>query len=153
MNLESGEGMNNEKEILRLMNDYCYLIDAGDLEGFARLFEHGSFHVLGDPSGPDSGFEEVFSMLQNVILYDGKPNTKHVMSNVQIDVDEAGEQAAAQCYITVFQALPPEFQPHPIFIGHYWDKFEKVDSAWRFKQRDISPDLMGDLSYHRSDMA
>jgi hypothetical protein len=91
--------------------------------------------------------------LENVIEYDGKIHTKHVMSNVQIDVGSSGEKASAQCYITVFQAVPPEFPLQAIFIGHYYDSFEKVDSAWRFVRREISPDLLGDLSFHRSDMA
>jgi hypothetical protein len=148
------EKMSEAKEaILRLMNEYCYLIDAGDIVGFAELFEQGSFHVMGDPSGPDIGKEAVLVTLQNVIMYDGRPQTQHVMSNVQIDVGESGIEATAQCYITVFQALPPDFPMQPIFGGHYRDRFEKVGSNWRFVSREISPDLLGDLSRHRADMA
>jgi hypothetical protein len=91
-------------------------------------------------------------MLDNVILYDGKPQTKHVMSNESIEVHPDGKTASAQCYIAVYQALP-DFPLQPIFMGHYFDTFEKVDSAWRFKLREISPDLIGDLSRHRADMA
>ncbi|NIM69797.1 MAG: nuclear transport factor 2 family protein [Xanthomonadales bacterium] len=138
--------------ILRLMNEYCYTVDSGDLEGFARLFEHGSFGIVGDPGGPLQGHEAVLGMLQNVTLYDGKTHTKHVMSNVQIDVDDARGAATAQCYITVFQGLP-DFPLQPIFIGHYHDEFERVDGQWRFRSRSISPDLIGDLSRHRADMA
>jgi len=145
--------MNEAKEaILRLMNEYCYRVDRGDLEGFAALFEHGSFGIIGDPDGPDVGSEAVLKTLQNVILYEGKPQTKHVMSNVQIDLDESGTRASAQCYIFVFQALP-EFPLQAIFGGHYHDRFEKAASGWRFVSRDISPDLLGDLSHHRADMA
>ena len=92
-------------------------------------------------------------MLENVVLYDGKPQTKHVMSNETIDVDPDGKSASAQCYIAVYQALPPDFPLQPIFMGHYFDSFEKVGGEWRFKRREISPDLIGDLSRHRSDMA
>ena len=146
--------MTEAKEaVLRLMNDYCYLIDGGDIEGFAALFEQGSFHVLGDPSGPDVGKAAVLATLQNVIMYDGRPRTQHVMSNVQIDVQESGTAATAQCYITVFQALPPDFPMQPIFGGHYHDRFEKAGSGWRFVSREISPDLLGDLRFHRADMA
>lgn len=146
--------MNEAKEsILRLMNEYCYLIDAGDIEGFAGLFEYGSFHVLGDPEGPRVGKEAVLAMLQNVTMYDGKPQTQHVMSNVQIDLDESGTGATARCYILVFQALPPDFPMQPIFGGHYRDRFEMSDSGWRFVSRAISPELIGDLSRHRADMA
>jgi hypothetical protein len=135
------------------MNEYCYRIDAGDLEGFAALFEHGSFGILGDPAGPDVGKAAVLETLQNVILYDGKPRTKHVMSNVQIDVDGSGNEASAQCYITVFQAVPRDFPMQPIFGGHYRDRFVKGADGWQFAQREISPDLVGDLSRHRADMA
>ena len=95
----------SKESINRLMNEYCFCIDQGDLEGFAGLFENGSFGVIGDPGGPCVGKEAVLEFLQNVILYDGKPQTKHVMSNMQIDVDEAAGVATAQCYIIVFQAL------------------------------------------------
>lgn len=146
--------MSTEREaILRLMNEYCYRIDAGDKEGFARLFEQGTFLLRGDPSGGDTGAEAVLKMLENVILYDGKTLTKHVMSNVRIDIDPSGEKAAAQSYITVFQAVPPEFPLQAIFIGHYYDTFEKIGTEWHFARREISPDLLGDLSFHRSDMA
>ena len=139
--------------ILRLMNEYCYLIDAADMEGFAGLFEHGTFVLQGDPLGGDTGTAAMLKMLENVILYDGKTLAKHVMSNIQIDVDPLGEKATAQSYITVFQGVPPDFPLQAIFIGHYYDSFEKAASGWRFVRREISPDLIGDLSFHRSDMA
>jgi hypothetical protein len=142
-----------QEAILRLMNEYCYLIDAADMEGFAGLFEHGTFVLQGDPGGGDTGTAAMLKMLENVILYDGKTHAKHVMSNVQIDVDPSGEKATAQSYITVFQGVPPDFPLQAIFIGHYYDTFEKAASGWRFVRREISPDLIGDLSFHRSDMA
>ena len=146
--------MNEAKEaILRLMNEYCYLIDAADMEGFAGLFEHGTFVLQGDPGGGDTGTAAMLKMLENVILYDGKTHAKHVMSNIQIDVDPSGEKATAQSYITVFQGVLPDFPLQPIFIGHYYDSFEKAAAGWRFVRREISPDLIGDLSFHRSDMA
>jgi len=140
-------------DILRLMNDYCYAVDGGDLDRFASLFERASFQITGDPGGALKGSEAVRKMLRNVTLYDGKPQTKHVMTNVQIDVDESGTGATAQCYITVFQALPPDFPLQPIFIGHYHDVFVKAGDGWHFKSRTISPDLIGDLTCHRLDMA
>lgn len=143
----------SREQILNLMNEYCYRIDGGDLEGFAALFENAVFHVLGDPSGGQKGAAEVLEMLQNVTLYEGKPHSKHVLSNVTIEVNEDEGTATAQSYITVFQAVPPDFPLQAIFIGHYHDRFKRSDGQWRFVQRDISPDLVGDLSFHRADMA
>lgn len=144
--------MNSAQEsILALMNQYCYRIDAGDLQGFADLFSQGTWLVRGDPSGGDTGSAKVMETLNSIILYDGKPNTKHVMSNIQIEVNPDGHSAKAQCYITVNQAVPPDFPLQPIFIGHYYDSFHCVDGNWHFTLRDISPDLAGDLSRHRAD--
>ena len=53
----------------------------------------------------------------------------------------------------MFQALAPDFPLQAIFIGHYYDTFERAADGWRFKTREISPDLIGDLSRHRADMA
>ncbi len=146
--------MSESKEaILRLMNTYCYRIDDGDLDGFASLFENANFEIVSDPYGPLHGTEAVREMVNNVTLYDGKPLSKHVLTNVSIEVDEANGQATAQSYITVFQAVPPDFPLQAIFIGHYRDRFEKAGSEWRFAARSISPDLIGDLSRHRADMA
>lgn len=141
----------DQESILALMNQYCYRIDAGDLQGFAELFRQGTWLVRGDPAGGDTGVDEVMKTLSNIILYNGKPNTKHVMSNVQIEVNANGKSATAQCYITVNQAVPPDFPLQPIFIGHYYDSFERTDGEWHFTLRDISPDLAGDLSRHRAD--
>jgi hypothetical protein len=143
----------SHEQILNLMNEYCYRIDTGDLEGFAALFEDAEFHVLGDPSGARSGSAEVLEMLSNVTLYDGKPLSKHVLSNVTIEIDEFQGTATAQSYITVFQAVPPDFPLQAIFLGHYHDKFVRTNYGWRFLERNISPDLIGDLSFHRADMA
>lgn len=143
----------SREQILNLMNEYCYRIDAGDLEGFAALFEDAVFHVLGDPSGGQNGAAEVLEMLGNITLYDGKPLSKHVLSNVTIEVDDEHGTATAQSYITVYQAVPPDFPLQAIFLGHYHDEFVRTESGWRFKRRTISPDLVGDLSHHRADMA
>ncbi len=142
---------NSEESILRLMNEYCFRIDSGNLQGFADLFERGTWLVQGDPKGGDTGTAAVMETLQNIILYDGRPNTKHVMSNIQLEIDEPANSAQAQCYITVYQAVPPDFPLQPIFIGHYHDSFERNGGDWYFTLRDISPDLAGDLSHHRSD--
>jgi hypothetical protein len=151
---ENTTNMSDSKDaILRLMNNYCYMIDAADMDGFAKLFEHGTYHVLGDPDGIRNGPGEVLELLKHVTLYDGKTHTKHVLSNVQIDVDEANGTATALSYVTVYQAVPPDFPLQAIFVGHYHDRFERSDSGWRIRQREISPDLIGDLSFHRSDMA
>jgi len=52
--------------IRRLMNAYCYRIDAGDLDGFAELFRHATWRIGGDSGGGDTGaaaVRETFFMM------------------------------------------------------------------------------------------
>ena len=98
------------------------------------------------------GAEEVSAQLDNVTLYDGRPNTRHLMSNVAINVDPSGQTAVAKSCITVMQHVPDDFAMQAIFIGSYNDTFAKDGDAWHFVERAITPDLIGDMSRHRAAM-
>jgi 3-phenylpropionate/cinnamic acid dioxygenase small subunit len=133
--------------ITALVYRYAELIDAGDLDGVAALFEHATWGA-GTRSERLRGTEAVRRGYGGVILYeDGTPRTKHVITNLVIDVAEASTQAVARSYFTVLQAT--EGIPlQPIIAGRYQDRFERVDGTWRFSERIIHPDLQGDLSKH-----
>ena len=143
--------MSDRDDITRLVHRYCTLIDDGDFEGFAGLFAHGTWVVEGDPSGGDTGRDAVLARVSdNVIRYDGgRPNTRHITSNLDLDVD--GDSATGTCYVTVLQGVLPDFPLQPIFSGHYTDRFARGADGWHFVERRIRPDLVGDLSRHRSD--
>ena len=140
----------DEQEILALLCEYCDSVDRGDIDGFAELFAEGAWGIAGDLA---EGAAAVRAVLDNVIIYDGVPNTRHLMSNVRIDVGEGGESATARCGITVMQCVPGDFPLQAIFIGTYHDTLRKHGGRWQFKERVIVPDLVGDMSRHRSDMA
>jgi len=138
--------MSSREEILHLMNVYGFTIDTGDLDGFAALFEHGEWGMQG--ADPFIGKDQFREALQNVIIYeDGTPRTKHVTANVDLEIDESAGRAKSQCYVTVFQQTD-NFPLQPIFSGHYFDDFERIDGHWRFKKRDIRNQLVGDMSAH-----
>ncbi len=62
---------------------------------------------------------------------DGTPWTKHVTTNLILEIDEAADHATARSYWTVFQAV--EGLPlQPILAGRYLDTFERHDGHWRF---------------------
>lgn len=136
--------------ILALMCEYCDSIDRGDLDGCAALYTNGAWGMADDLA---HGADEVMSVLNNVTLYDGIPSTRHLMSNVQIAIHEGGQSAEASCCITVMQVVPEQFPLQAIFVGSYADSFEKdAQGNWFFRERAITPDLVGDMSFHRSDM-
>ena len=134
------------RRISALIHRYAECIDDGDLEAVSRLFEDATYR--GDGGGVYRGAAAVLDVLRRmVVLYDGVPRTKHVTTNIVIDVDETAGTARAQSYYTVFQATE-NLPLQPIVAGRYHDTFACVDGAWRFTDRLIFIDLRGNLSQH-----
>lgn len=134
------------EEILHLINSYGFTIDTGDLDGFASLFERGEWTVEGGT--PNFGKEQVLATLSTVRIYpDGTPRTKHVTSNVDLEIDEDAGKATCQSYVTLFQQTD-ELPLQAIFAGHYFDEFVRLDGRWLFKKRLIRHALVGNLSAH-----
>jgi 3-phenylpropionate/cinnamic acid dioxygenase small subunit len=141
--------MTDSETITHLLFRYAELMDSGDFAGVADLFRHARLRV-----GPGDGdFIDATAMQtlweQQVIRYpDGTPRTKHVTTNVVVELDAGGETASARSYYTVFQQLD-EGPLQPIVAGRYHDRFERVDRAWRFAERDYTlVDLIGDVRQH-----
>jgi ketosteroid isomerase-like protein len=130
---------------------YCYAerIDAGDLEGVADLFRDAEIASTVH-NVRRAGFDQVLQMYQRACrLYQpsGTPLTKHLTTNVIIELDEGGDTANARAYYTVIQAtdaLPLQ----AIISGRYRDRFRKVEGLWRFKSREMIVDLVGNCSAH-----
>jgi hypothetical protein len=73
--------------------------------------------------------------------------TQHVTTNVAVAVDEGGGTATARSYFTVLQSVSGS--PLQVIIaGRYADTFERADGEWRFTNRVVHSDLVGDLSRH-----
>ncbi|GAB2997046.1 nuclear transport factor 2 family protein [Amycolatopsis acidiphila] len=135
-----------ERAIENLIARYAELVDDGDFAGVGELLAHAVF-VGG--TGSVRGGDAIARMLrETVIVYDdGTPRTKHVTTNVQIEVDERAGTATARAYFTVLQALP-ELPLRPVAGGRYADGFERHDGSWRFTEREVRVDLVGDVSHH-----
>jgi ketosteroid isomerase-like protein len=130
--------------VTALIHAYAERIDAGDLDGVAALFADATWRSPGRAE-PLRGAAAVRRAYDGVILYDGAPSTKHVVTNVVVEV--TGDNATARSYFTVLQARP-DLPLQPIIAGRYHDAFARVAGVWRFTDRLILPDLIGDLSKH-----
>jgi 3-phenylpropionate/cinnamic acid dioxygenase small subunit len=128
-----------------LIMAYAERLDAGDLDGVAALFTQATWRSPARPE-PLRGVAEVRRAYDAVILYDGIPCTRHVVTNVAVELS-APDHATARSYFTVFQARP-ELPLQAIIVGRYHDTFTRAGGAWRFTDRLILPDLIGDLRHH-----
>jgi 3-phenylpropionate/cinnamic acid dioxygenase small subunit len=134
------------RAIERLIATYAALVDDGDFAAVGRLLSHAAFTGSG---GSVTGRDAIETMLRdNVIVYDdGTPRTKHVTTNLAIEVDEDAGTAVSRSYFTALQALP-DLALQPIVSGRYFDRFERRDGLWRFVERRVGTDLVGDVSRH-----
>lgn len=135
--------------ITKLIYTYAELMDAADFEGIGRLFAHAVMTAEGVPDVRRGAEEITRQYVESARVFPdtGTPKTKHVTTNLIIDVDEAAGTATARSYFTVFQqtdTLPLQ----PIIAGRYHDTFERADGQWRFTRRHMICDLIGDLSQH-----
>ena len=131
--------------VTALVVEYAQRLDAGDLDGVAQLFAHGTVRTS---RGTELVGPEVRRMYDPVVIYaDGTPRTKHVLGNLEVVVDSAAGTAHTRCTFTVLQA-PPGRQLQPVLAGRYHDSFARVDGVWDYVERMILADLWGDLSHH-----
>lgn len=141
---ESAEAIRN------LVFRYAELNDLGDWEGIGDLLAHAELtrNRGGVPSAVSRGREEVVAFYRtHVLVYDGQPRTRHLITNLIVDVDEAAGTARTRSYFTVLQCLP-DFPLQIVASGRYHDEFENRDGRWRFSRKTIHADYAGDLGRH-----
>jgi 3-phenylpropionate/cinnamic acid dioxygenase small subunit len=132
--------------VQNLIATYAELVDDGDFAGLGTLLADATFIGSGAPvSGPDALQKMFRDML--IVYDDGTPRTKHVTTNVAIEVDEEAGTAVSRSYFTVLQALP-DLALQPIASGRYHDRFDRCAGRWRFVERRVRVDLIGDVSRH-----
>ena len=120
--------------------------------GRGRLFERATLRTHGGAEALHGG-KAVQQILETAVqLYDGVPSTKHLITNVSVEVDGDRKSATARSYYTALQARP-ELPIQPILAGRWHDRFERDGESWWFVDRLIYTDLVGDLRFHIKGLA
>jgi 3-phenylpropionate/cinnamic acid dioxygenase small subunit len=141
--------MDNYRAIERLLYEYAEMIDAGNFEGVGQLLDRAVVASPADAVGV-SGAAAVLKLFQtSTRLYPetGTPRTKHVMTNIIVDIDDDGRHARTRSQYTVFQGTD-ELPLQPIVAGRYHDEFSCDNGQWAFSRRNILVDFIGDVSRH-----
>jgi ketosteroid isomerase-like protein len=135
--------------VTKLIYTYAERIDAGDFAGVGELFADATltFEGFGDAVSGREAVERLY--VRTTRRYeDGTPKTKHVMTNVMVDVSDDGASASSRSYFTVLQAVPGELALQPVIAGRYRHAFEHTGDRWRVTAMHIIIDLTGDLGHH-----
>jgi hypothetical protein len=138
------------EQIRRIVLAYPEMIDRGDIDGVARLFEGIKMCTMdaAEDDVPTLSAEDIKAMYAGVILYDdGLPHTKHVITNIDVRFSEDGQTAVSRSHYSVLQGLP-DFPLQVIITGRYEDTFGFDGEAWRLRVRREAADMVGDLRRH-----
>ncbi len=139
--------MDPREGIERLLYAYCWGIDTGDFEATAALFgEAGLYGLVGGAAA--SGAKQVLAAISHTTRkFEGVPRTRHIVTNVVIDVDESGTSGRSRSYVQVVHHAPGG-PLAPVVAGTYLDRVHLVDGEWQFAERRMHIELTGDLSTH-----
>jgi ketosteroid isomerase-like protein len=135
--------------ITKLIYTYAERIDAGDFAGVAEVFADATLTFEGFDDAV-TGRDAIAALYTRTTrrYEDGTPRTKHVMTNVMVDVADDGETAASRSYFTVLQAVPGALALQPVIAGRYRHTYTRVDGRWGVATMHITIDLVGDLGHH-----
>lgn len=134
------------RAIENLITAYAELVDHGDFAGLGTLLADATFTGGGAPVSGSAAIQKMFQ--DTLIVYnDGTPRTKHVTTNITIEINQEASTALSRSYFTVLQALPG-LALQPVAAGRYHDRFDYHDGQWRFTERRVLLDLIGDVSRH-----
>ena len=141
---------NHETSIANLVQRYAAYVDMGRLELAAELLGRAQIKMRAPASQKLTNSTELLAWWRRVvILYDeGTPRTRHLMTNLDITVDELGDQASCSSYYSVFQEVRTG-EMKLILAGRYLDEFAREDDGWYFTLREYCSDFVGDVSAHR----
>ena len=137
----------SSRAIENLIAAYAFLVDDGEFAGLGDLLAEAEFSLNGGPPVRDRDAIEKLALDTLRVYDDGTPRTRHVTTNIIIEVDEEAGTASSRSYFTVFQALPG-FALQAIASGRYRDHFGRQDGTWRFTRRSVTTSLVGDTSHH-----
>jgi len=143
-----------EKEIYA----YTYALDGGDLDALGALFEHAVMRVEGTDAVYDGAEAVKQTNIDFNLFYDAEgnsgpyrpdttPRTRHVTTNVIIDIAEDGSSATARSSVVVFQ-FAPGAPLRPILAAGYRDRFEPIEGRWRWTERVHLLTHIEDVSLH-----
>jgi 3-phenylpropionate/cinnamic acid dioxygenase small subunit len=136
----------SDRQIENLIARYAFLVDDGDFAGLGELLEAADFTLGPNIVHGKAAVEEL--ALSTLRTYaDGTPRTRHVTTNLIIDVNEEAGTATSRSYFTVMQQADG-FPLQPVATGRYRDAFERHDGTWHFTSRTVGDQLFGDLSHH-----
>jgi 3-phenylpropionate/cinnamic acid dioxygenase small subunit len=134
--------------IEKLIYGYARSVDLAQWDELGQLFTYGQVRTNSNDEVTKGG-EAVAALWASVnkVHEDGTLRTRHLITNVDIDVDEEAGKATALSTFMVFQGTA-NVALQPIAGGSYRDTFRRQGHTWWFEEKFIEVALVGDVSDH-----
>jgi len=137
--IDDGQRMVIERACLRLVTEYCHLVDHGEAARIADLFTDDGVWMS---TQGRAALQQFFQSRQD----DVARMSRHVCNNTLIDVVDA-DHARGVTYLTLYRHDgEPGRKVSPLsgpsMLGEYRDVFVRTADGWRFQQRDLILDFI-----------
>jgi hypothetical protein len=143
--------MSDYEAIRALCFTYTFRLDEGDFAGVGELLADAALRpVMAGVRSEElvgSAAIERFYTEQVVTYKNGRPMTRHLITNQLIELAPDALSATSRCYFTVLQR-PPGLEFQIVVGGQYHDRFAKVDGVWRFTDKAIQVDHLNAIEHH-----
>lgn len=133
------QGQRNEAAdraaIHALLTAYGSTLDAGDFEGFGKLFGKNGVYVTGgrEAKGPDAAVNMRRVFAANPM---GLPDPKfHIFFNEVVTFD--GPDTAHATSMSFYVAPDANNRPAPVLMARYEDQLVREDGQWIFARRVV----------------
>ena len=137
------------ESIERLLFEYSASVDDGDFVRTGALFGEAGLYGLVDRLAASGSAQVTGTMIKTIRTYDGRPRTRHIVTNIVIDLADDEQSATVRSYIHVLHQAPGG-DLAPLVGGTYHDRVHLVNGQWQFAERRMHIELVGDLSTHLS---
>src|SRR5438105_401461 len=117
--------MSAQDDIRNLLYRYCEMIDAGNIDGLVDLFADAvlcGFEHDREWRGRDE-IRAMYSVPGRGERTAGTRRTKHITTNVLVEVDEDAGTATARSYWVLLTSESPDTPIHITLAGTYRDRF------------------------------
>ena len=131
------EQISDRLEIEDLLVAYSDAIDTQQFHALDQIFTSDAHIDYSAMGGPVGGYPEVKAFLQDSLP--AFKNTQHLISNVQITLDENDKDKATgkiMCFNPMELDMGEQQESQIFFLGlWYVDDYQRIDNAWRISQR------------------
>jgi SnoaL-like domain len=124
-----------ERACEQLSIEYARLVDFRDYDNFVELFAEDALLDIG------RRLEGKAAIRASIMQRSHEIRSRHVITNVFVEVLDS-HQARGIAYLTLYRHVGPASARYgpiqstlPTAVGHYEDRYVRIDDVWRFKSR------------------